>query len=319
VAVSVDLDAPLDYYRFYRAAGAPPSGPFLVEALSRLGDLFGELGIRATFFAIGRDAGEPGVAAALRRLRAAGHEIANHTAEHPHAFADLDPGSMAGEIDRGREALEQAVGEAIVGFRCPAYDVCPQVLELLLDRGYRYDSSLLPSPFLLPMRWLIQAKARRWAVGLGELSHGWAPRAPRYWQRSRGRLVASSARPGGPALLELPLSVLPGWRFPFYGTLTQAYGYEFFARGLAALRRERLPINYSLHAAEIVALAPETGEATSVRVPGYARPLRERRQLLGRTLADLAKGSESVTLAELARRWGAGTLEPQDAPLGGRP
>ncbi|MFN7962410.1 MAG: polysaccharide deacetylase family protein [Thermoanaerobaculia bacterium] len=303
IAVSVDLDAPIDYFRFYRVAEAPPSGPFLADSLSRLGELFARLGLRATFFAIGRDAAEPEAARALRQLVEAGHEVANHTLSHPIAFRELARAEKAREVAEGRERLEQAVSAPVRGFRCPAYDVDRELLEVLLEQGYAYDSSLMPTPFLVPMRWLIQARSRRRAVGLGELSHAWSRRAPHCLHRGRGgRLVVGEPPAGEPFLVELPLSVVSPLRLPFYGTITQAYGERFFAFALRRLRREALPINYALHAAEVSAFDPAARGAECARVPGYGRPLEERRALLASTLGRLAEGAASVTLGELAAR-----------------
>ncbi len=288
VAVSVDLDAPLDYYRFYRVANPPSAGPFLADALARFLDLFAELGLRATFFAIGRDCADPQAAGWLRRVVEAGHEVANHSFDHPIAFGRLSRVEKAREIDRGREAIEQATGQAVVGFRCPAYDVDRELLDLLLERGYLYDSSLHPTAFLLPMKWRVQLSARRRHVGLGRLAQAFGRRRPHRVERGSTRLI------------ELPLAVLPGLRVPFYGTMTQFLGPGFFRAGLAVLRRGSAPINYSLHAAEITPLEP-AGESLA-RVPGYGRPIAERRRLLADTLAELADGAESVTQAELAGR-----------------
>ncbi|HEX4954516.1 MAG TPA: polysaccharide deacetylase family protein [Thermoanaerobaculia bacterium] len=288
VALSVDLDAPTDYYRFYRVPDPPPAGPFLADALARFLDLFAELGIRATFFAIGRDCADPEAARWLRRLVEAGHEVANHSFSHPIAFGRLPRSEKGREIDQGRSAIEQATGQAVVGFRCPAYDLDRELLDLLLERGALYDSSLHPSPFLLPMKWLVQLSGRRWHVGLGGLAHAVQPRRPFAIEGQGARLV------------ELPLAVLPGLRLPFYGTMTQSLGHAFFRAGLAVLRRGSAPINYSLHAAEITPLERRGGSLA--RVPGYGRPIAERRRLLAATLAELVAGAESVTQAELAGR-----------------
>lgn len=299
VAVSVDLDAPLDYCRFYRLAAEPPSEPFLAEALPRLLDLFAALGVRATFFAIGRDAGGAEAGRLLRRAVAEGHEIANHSHTHPHAFRALSRAAKQREIDDAGQRLEEATGQRVVGFRCPAYDLDRELLDLLLERGYRYDSSLNPTPFLVPMKWVIQWRARRWHVGLGRVWHGWGRRRPYFLFRQGAALRESRRRPRGPHLVELPLSVVPGVRFPFYGTISQILPERWFRLCLAALRRGRLPINYSLHAAEVASL--EAAEAELCRsVPGYAAPVAQRRARLAATLAAVVAGARSLTLAELA-------------------
>lgn len=286
LAISVDLDAPVDYCRFYRFGFEPPSDPFLAEALPYLLDLFAELGIRATFFVIARDLAGVEAKRWLRRAAEQGHELGNHSASHPHAFRWLSRTDKAREIDEAATRIEQATGVRVVGFRCPAYDLDQTLLELLLERRYLYDSSLVPSLFLLPMKWIVRAKTRRWRVGLGELAHSWAPRAPHRFGT------------GEETLLEIPLTVLPWLRFPFWGTITQILGERAFSWALRSLRRDGLPINYGLHAAEVVAMGsgPDGGE----RVPGYGSDVAARRRRLRATLGEMVQGLECRTLAEVA-------------------
>lgn len=285
VALSIDMDAPVDYARFYRADGlsaeALASDTFYAGALPPLLDLLAAHGLKATFFAIGRDAQSPAGARWLRRLADAGHEIANHTQEHPIAWSRLPRAAKAEEIDRAHAVLSEAAGRPVVGFRAPAFDLDRETLELLFERGYLYDSSLVPSLFLLPMKGLARWKGRRWHVGLGRLRHGFAPRGPHVPLRQAGR-----------CLVELPLSTASWARWPFYGTITQTLGLWTFSWSLGRLRRGGLPIHYSLHAQE---LAP-----TPAAVPGYASTPDERREVIRGSLLELARGFRCRTLAELA-------------------
>ncbi len=287
LAISVDLDAPIDYCRFYRFPIEPPSDPFLGEALPYLLDLFAELGVRATLFVIARDLEGPEARRWLRRAAELGHELGNHSVSHPHAFRWLSRAEKAREIDEGAARIAEATGVRVVGFRCPAYDLDRTLLELLLERRYLYDSSLVPSPFLLPMKWIVRAKARRWRVGLGELAHTWAPRTPHLHGG------------GDTTLLELPLTVLPWLRFPFWGTITQILGERPFTLAMRLLRREGLPINYGLHAAEVVAMG--SGSDGGEKVPGYGSDVTARRQRLRSTLTEMVRGLDCVPLAEVAR------------------
>lgn len=296
VALSVDMDAPADYARFYRASGLPAealsSEFFYDEALPPLLDLLAGLDLRATFFAIGRDARSSAGAAWLRRLAEAGHEVANHTETHPIAWRRLTRAEKAREIDQAHEVLSAAAGRPVAGFRAPAFDLDRETLDLLLERGYLYDSSLFPSLALVPMKGVARLAARRWHVGLGRLRDGFAPRGPHVWYRLNGRLRRSGRATGGPCLVELPLSVVSWARWPFYGTITQHWGVRVFSWSLGRLRRGALPIHYSLHAQE---LAP-----TPAEVPGYASTPDERREVLRDSLLQLVHGSRCRTLAELA-------------------
>ena len=307
VAVSVDLDAPFDYASFYGLPCRIDGDRFLAGVLPGFLDLFAEHGIRATFFAIARDARSPLGARLHRGLVEAGHEVANHTLSHVTAFRTLAPEARRREIADARAVLEDATGQAVVGFRTPAYDVDATTLEILIEQGYRYDSSLNPTPVLVPMKWIIQALARRRKVGLGTWRQRLAPAEPHwYWldpsrPGTRARLRRGLAPPTpGPALLELPLSLVPPLRFPFYGTITQILGPRWFARALRAVRRQPQAINYELHALELAATGPAEDLGALGEVPGYGRNAARKAEILRTTLAHLAVGSSFVTLAELA-------------------
>ena len=46
-----------------------------------------------------------------------------------------------------KHTLEDACGEAILGFRAPTFSILPGLewaFDVLLEEGYRYDSSLFP-------------------------------------------------------------------------------------------------------------------------------------------------------------------------------
>ncbi len=309
VAVSVDLDAPQDYAEFYGKPWAVPGDRFLAGVLPAFLELFADLGIRATFFAIARNARSPEGARLHRALVEAGHEVANHTLSHVIAFRTLDVAARTREIVEAQAILEDATGQPVVGFRAPSYDVDPATLEILLERGYRYDSSINPTPFLVPMKWIIRALARRGRVGLGTWDHRFAPVAPHWYWRAGGaaRLRRDAVPPpaGMPSLLELPLTIVPPLRFPFYGTITQILGPRWFASALAAVRRRPHAINYELHALELGATGPAEDLAALGNVPGYGKDGTRKASVLRATLRQLAAGSTFVTLAELAGLWDA--------------
>lgn len=283
ITVSVDMDAPENYAEFYRRPKeeALPLGEFYDRSLPTLLGLFDEHGILGTFFCIGEHAERPEGREAVGQIAARGHEIANHTYSHPIAFRGRSREAKNREIRRAHEVLASLAGdEAPVGFRAPAYDLDRETLEILADLGYAYDSSQLPSPWLEGAKWVVRWRSRRWRVGLGTWRLQWGSAEPRLMEVGDGRLT------------ELPLSVLPPWRFPFYGSMTQARGLAWFRRGLDRLRRRSRPIHYSLHLQELA--------ETPKGVPGYEKSPAERKEILSKSLALLADGSRCLRLTDLA-------------------
>ena len=100
--------------------------------------------IRATFFIVGQIAeDDPGL---VRRIAAAGHEVASHGWDHRRILA-MDPQGFREDLRRSKEALEQAGGTAVVGYRAPTFSLVRRTawaLDVLADLGFQYDSSIYP-------------------------------------------------------------------------------------------------------------------------------------------------------------------------------
>jgi polysaccharide deacetylase family protein (PEP-CTERM system associated) len=149
----------------------------VVPSTVRLLDLLDEFGVRGTFFVLGWVAGRhPGL---IRRIAAAGHEVASHSWWH-YRVVTIDPATFREEVRRSKALLEDLTGAPVEGFRAPSFSIRPGVewaFDVLLEEGYRWDSSLFP--------------VRRPGYGY--------PGAPRWPYRI--------VRPSG-SLLELPLATL---------------------------------------------------------------------------------------------------------------
>ncbi|MDA8145686.1 MAG: polysaccharide deacetylase family protein [Thermaerobacter sp.] len=86
------------------------------EFTPRVIELLGELKVRATFFLVGaRVAAAPEL---VRRLSAAGHELANHGFGHRHAWT-MGPWATRADIARGRAAILDATGREPAFYRPP--------------------------------------------------------------------------------------------------------------------------------------------------------------------------------------------------------
>lgn len=88
--------------------------------------------------------------AAVDAILEDGHEIAHHgyIHEHPNELSDADEAHW---LDRGIEIIESATGKRPRGFRAPLYNFSHRTADLLLDRGFRYDASLMgdDQPYVL--------------------------------------------------------------------------------------------------------------------------------------------------------------------------
>jgi polysaccharide deacetylase family protein (PEP-CTERM system associated) len=97
-----------------------------------------------TFFVLGCVAREH--PAMVRRIAAAGHEVACHGDAHE-LVTRQTPAEFRDDVRRARRSLEDLVGEAVVGYRAPNYSITdrtPWAFDILRDEGFRYDSSVYP-------------------------------------------------------------------------------------------------------------------------------------------------------------------------------
>ncbi len=260
--LQVDVD---DLWVYYESIGrsTPASAPPLAfsQGIPRLLDLFDRFGVRGTFFVCGSDL--PVQAAALREIARRGHEVANHSAAHRNGFARLSLAELRADIAEAGDRIAQAIGQPPVGFKAPGFSYNPGLPEVLAGLGYLYDSSLLPS-FYAPALRLVQGVLSRGRVDpthYGRAIYGLAPLTPYHPDPARP-FRRRQGRPGTAQFWEAPVTTMPFLRLPMHSTFVQAAGRPLFDIGLALARLRRVPINYLLHAADVVDRAPDPALAS---------------------------------------------------------
>ena len=173
-------------------------------AVQRLCDLFEALRVRGTFFVIGSEAGI--APSSLKSAAGAGHEIASHSHAHDYALSRRTRQEIARDLALAERAIADACGQRPRGFRAPGYTISASLLDAVRDRGYVYDSSLLPSPPYYAAKAAALAvyalRRRRSESILGGIGQLFASRKP---HRRRG-------------VRELPVATLPVLRAPVIGT-----------------------------------------------------------------------------------------------------
>ena len=106
--------------------------------------LFDAAGVKATFFTLGWVAAR--YPRLIRRVVAAGHELASHGWDHQRVFTMTAP-EFRQDLKRSRQALEDAGGVAITGYRAPSFSIdvrTPWAHPELAEAGYHYSSSVAP-------------------------------------------------------------------------------------------------------------------------------------------------------------------------------
>lgn len=146
-AMTVDVE---DWFQVQAFAGCIPRSAWetldrRVEAnTGRILDTFARHGVQATFFTLGWVAERH--PALIRRIVAAGHELASHG--HGHELVhEIGEAAFRADIRRAKAALEDAGGVAVRGYRAPTFSVGPHTPwahRVLAEEGYAYSSSVFP-------------------------------------------------------------------------------------------------------------------------------------------------------------------------------
>lgn len=303
--VQVDLDslwAVRSVYGLPDRAELSERDPLWDLGVPRLLEWFALAGLRATFFALGRDCAAPAKRELLRRIAEAGHEIGNHSNTHPVGLGALAPDRIRAEIALAQDAIEQACGARPQGFRSPGYDASSPVLRAVAQTGLTYDSSVLPTWTGGLLRGVSRTLARG-APRRAEGHYGSGPvwRAPRRAYRADLGAPWRQAPPDSQeALWELPLSVSPLLALPVHASVAMAAGAPWAASATRqAATRHGLAV-YAFHALdavggeEIADLLPEGRLARWV----LGRPLAAKEAFARRLLETLASGCRCVLSRE---------------------
>lgn len=146
-AMTIDVE---DYFHVSAFAGVvSPSHWDSYESrvsrnTERLLEILESAGVHATFFVLGWVAER--FPELVKRIHAAGHELASHSYDHGLVY-DKSPDGFRQDLRRARNAIEQAAGRAVDGYRAPSFSITERslwALDVLVSEGYRYDSSIYP-------------------------------------------------------------------------------------------------------------------------------------------------------------------------------
>ena len=178
---------------------------------------------RGTFFTLGWIAERhPDL---VRDIAREGHELASHGYSH-RRVVELTPEDFREEVRFTKALIENLVGQEVVGFRAPHFSLlpgCEWALDVLIEEGYTYDSSLFP----------IRRK------GYGYPDGGRDP----YWlERPAGGLVEVP-----PATVSLAGKTLPAGG----GAWFRVFPYGLVRRALVECEARDVPGTFYIHPWEI--------------------------------------------------------------------
>jgi peptidoglycan-N-acetylglucosamine deacetylase len=94
--------------------------------------------VRCTFFVLGWIAERlPGL---VREIQSRGHEVASHGYSHNLCY-DCGFDELRRDLTESRKLLEDILGCKVEGYRAPSFSINMEVLKIIEECGYLYDSS----------------------------------------------------------------------------------------------------------------------------------------------------------------------------------
>ncbi len=127
--------------RGYTTPSRRSRGEFGIVGARRLLALLKKHDIRSTWFTPGQTI--ESYPDAAKQVVDAGHEIAHHGWTHkmPSAYETCE--EEAADVKRGCETIKTLTGRYPRGYRSPAWEFSDHTLEILLENGFDYESSLM--------------------------------------------------------------------------------------------------------------------------------------------------------------------------------
>jgi peptidoglycan/xylan/chitin deacetylase (PgdA/CDA1 family) len=299
-ALSVDLDPVGLYHRIHGLESPEPSAAkaLLDLALDRFIDFSAELGAPLTLFVVARELERPSFAERIRRAHALGHEIGNHTLDHPYDLVRRSREEQREQVRGAADAIERTLGVRPRGFRAPGYLMTDELLEIVRESGHLYDSSVFPSPpyfaAKLAAHGALALRGRRSESILGGREMLRAPTGP----YRVGRRYFERGDPDG--IVELPIQVTRGARLPFIGTALTMSG-ELGARALTRLVLGVPFVNLEFHALDLLERADGL-EALRGYQPDLSVPVARKRRIFAAVVERFRRsGYRFVRLEHVAR------------------
>ncbi len=210
-SLSLDLDNAWSYLKIHGGTSWQTFPSYLDRVVPRVLDFLAQRDLTITVFVVGQDAALEKNRESLASIARAGHDIGNHSFDHEPWIAHAGYRAVRDELGRAHAAIADATGREPRGFRGPGFATSSTLLDALVDSGYVYDASHLPT-FIGPLsRWyyfrhadLSPAERQERHALFGHCTDGFKRNAAHLIRTSRGTIV------------EIPVTTMPVLRTPIH-------------------------------------------------------------------------------------------------------
>ena len=298
-SISLDLDNKWSYMKTHGDAGWEAFPSYLDVVVPRVLSLLKELRLKITFFIVGQDAALEGNRGSLHSIADHGHEIGNHSFHHEPWLHLYSKDQIVEEFARSEASILNATGQRTIGFRGPGFSYSQDVLQVLCDRGYRYDASTFPT-FLGPI-----ARAYYFLhSGLGKRERDQRKQLFGDWKAGFQPLRPYAWQFGDKKLMEIPVTTMPWFKVPIHlsyvmylATFSKLLAASYFYSALNFCWLNRVQPSLLLHPLDFMGCDDERDLSF---FPGMASPSGPKMALASELLDWMAGRFECTTMLQHA-------------------
>lgn len=211
-SISLDLDNQWSYMKTHGDPEWETFPSYLDIFIPYVLDILDQWNLKITFFIVGQDIALKKNRDALKLLTEKGHEVGNHSFNHEPWLHVYSKNRIEKEILETDKSILNVTGQRPVGFRGPGFSWNYNLFEILLENGYLYDASTLPT-YIGPLARLyyfwtsnLTEKEKNQRKNLfGGFKDGLRPVRSYRWRLTSERY-----------LLEIPVSTIPIIKTPFH-------------------------------------------------------------------------------------------------------
>jgi polysaccharide deacetylase family protein (PEP-CTERM system associated) len=204
---------------------------------------------KATFFVLGWIAKR--LPHLVREIQGRGHEVASHG--YYHTLCEVEtPEALKRDLTDTKKLLEDILGAPVFGFRAPSFSISHEILKVIADCGYLYDSSY--NSFAMHGRYGRMDFSQNGNKGI-------AFRIP-----TTQEPAASSQQPAANVFFELPIS---NWQLGQHvapwggGAYFRLIPSPLFKLGVRSILKDKGAYLFYMHPWEIDPKQPRVDEAPS--------------------------------------------------------
>jgi len=297
MSLSLDLDNKWSYLKTHGSDAWNTYPSYFNCAIPRILSFLDTYKIRITFFIVGQDAVFEKNRDNLRSIVDHGHEIASHSFNHDPWLHLYSKDQLEDDLQRAEDAIEAVTQVRVHGFRGPGFSLSANTLDVLHERGYRYDATVFPNIlnplarqyFFAKSQLSAEEKQQRKAL-FGTFTDAFRSIKPYRWQLLDGEL------------LELPVTTMPFLRIPIHfsylvylASYSPVLAATYLRIAIAACRVSRTEPSLLLHPLDFLGCDDDSDLAF---FPGMNVPAERKLEFMHSFFALLLRHFTPVTMDE---------------------